>query len=90
MHQCGDSVLWSQCVVGKFVRSIVVISELISRRNHCAQTASPDRAGRSCENTSASRILGKGAATPMLFICDKGASFFDDLELEGSRHREVS
>jgi hypothetical protein len=26
----------------------------------------------------------------MLFICDKGASFFDDLELEGSRHREVS
>jgi hypothetical protein len=36
MHKRGDAVLWSQCIVGKFVRSIVVIGELISCRNHCA------------------------------------------------------
>ena len=82
MHQGGYAEVWSQCIVGKFVRSIVVIGELISCRNHCAQAASPDRAGRGWENTIASRILRQLATTPMLFICDKGASPFDDLNLE--------
>jgi hypothetical protein len=76
--------------VGKLVCSIEVVGKLIGRRNHCAQTATLHRAGRSCENTSTTRILGKDATTPTLFICDKGASLFDDLELERSRNREVS
>ena len=64
--------------MGKLVCSIEVVGKLIGRRNHCPKP----RAGRSCENTSAIRILGKDATTPTLFICDKGASLFDDLELE--------
>ena len=38
--------------------------------------------GRGWEDTSARRILGEDATTPTVFICDKGASPFDDLKLE--------
>ena len=36
MHERGHAVVWSECVVGKLVRCIVVTSELIGRRNHRA------------------------------------------------------
>ena len=82
MDKRGCPVMWMQGLVGKFVCSLEVAGELVGRRDHRAQTATFHGAGRGWENTSASRILGEDATTPTPFVCDKGASPFDDLKLE--------
>jgi hypothetical protein len=81
MHQGAYTVVWSQGVVGQFIRRVVVLGELISRRYHCAKAATLHRVGRGGKHAYPSRILRKLAATPMLSIRDQGASLFDDLEL---------
>ena len=34
--KCGDAIPWTEGFVGKVIRSIIVLGELVSRRNHCA------------------------------------------------------
>ena len=36
INDCGGTVTWTQGIVPKVVRSIEVMGELVSRRNHCA------------------------------------------------------
>ena len=86
VNKCGGAVVWSQGVVSELVRGIVILGELVSRRDHCAQSAPPHCAGRAWENANSSSIEREMATTPMLFICDKGASRFEDLYLYRSRH----
>ena len=69
--------------------SAEVIAELVSRRDHCAKTTTLHCAGRGGSHFFAIYVSGKIATTPVLFICDKGASLLDDVELEGPRHRKL-
>ena len=36
IDKCGCAVMWTQGLVGKFVCSLEVVGELVSRRDHCA------------------------------------------------------
>jgi hypothetical protein len=36
LHECGGAVMRAQSLVAKLVSRVVVIGELVSRRNHCA------------------------------------------------------
>jgi hypothetical protein len=60
--------------------------EFVSRSHHCAKSTPLHCAGGGWTHFFAIYVSRKFATTPVLFICDKGASPFDYLLLEWSCH----
>ena len=81
--------MWTQGVESQASCSIVVTGESVSRRNDGAQSTPRHRTIGGWQNANPSSIEGEMASTPMLFICDEGASGFNNLELEWFCHGSV-
>jgi hypothetical protein len=85
VNEGGRAVTWTQGLVPNLVSHIVVMGELVSSLNHCAESASLSCAGRGRRHRKTIRVFAKVATAPMLLFCDQLSSPFDNLDLEWSR-----
>ena len=84
VYQCCGAVMRPQRFVSKPMSCVVVIGELVSRRNHCALDRTDSRFDRSWRHDSAIYVQSKMALTPILLIRNQLASTFNNLDLEWS------